>query len=79
MIMRLVTFVSFSVLLNGDCLEKFKPSRGIHQGDPISLYLFLLAAEGLSCLMKSQIQSSTLNGISVGRLWVHMSLRRTAW
>jgi len=65
MIMRLVTFVSFSVLLNGDCLEKFKPSRGIHQGDPISLYLFLLAAEGLSCLMKSQIQSSTLNGIMV--------------
>ena len=65
MVMRLVTTVSFSVLLNGECLEKFKPSRGIRQGDPISPYLFLLAAEGLSCLLKSRTQSSTLNGILV--------------
>jgi hypothetical protein len=31
-IMRLVTTVSFSVLLNGQQLEKFFPSRGIRQG-----------------------------------------------
>ena len=36
MIMRLVCSVSFSVILNGNKLEGFKPSRGIHQGDPIS-------------------------------------------
>lgn len=29
LIMRLVTSVSFSVLLNGNCLDRFKPSRGI--------------------------------------------------
>jgi hypothetical protein len=40
MIMRLVTSVSFLVLLDGAQLEKFKPSRGIHQGDPISPYVF---------------------------------------
>ena len=57
MIMRLVTSVSFSVLLNCDCFEKFKTSRGIRQGDPISPYLFHLAVEGLLCLMKSRIQS----------------------
>ena len=33
--------------------------------DPISPYLFLLAAEGLSCLIKSRIQSSHLSGIMV--------------
>jgi hypothetical protein len=65
MIMRLVTSVSFSVLLNGDRLESFVPSRGIRQGDPISPYLFLLVAEGLSCLLKSRVQSSNLNGITV--------------
>jgi hypothetical protein len=65
MIMKLVTSVSFSVQLNGDCLESFVPTRGIRQGDPISPYLFLLAAEGLSCLLKSRNQSSALNGIRV--------------
>ena len=65
MVMRLVSSVSFSVLFNGECLNKFRPSRGIRQGDPISPYLFLLAAEGLSCLIKSRIQSSHLSGIMV--------------
>ena len=65
MIMRLVTTVSFSVLFNGDRLENFVPSRGIRQGDPISPYLFLLAAEGLSCLLNSRVQSSNLSGIIV--------------
>lgn len=50
-VMRLVTTVSFSILFNGDHTENFKPSRGIRQGDPISSYLFLIAAEGLSCLL----------------------------
>ena len=64
-IMRLVSTVSFSILFNGDRQESFMPSRGIRQGDPISPYLFLLAAEGLSCLLNSRIQSSVLSGIKV--------------
>jgi hypothetical protein len=64
-IMRLVTYVSFSVLFNGDHLEMFNPMRGIRQGDPISPCLVLLAVEGLSCLLKAMIQSLNLNGIKV--------------
>src|SRR4051812_22204775 len=55
----------FLVLFNGENLEWFKPNRGIHQGDPISPYHFLIAAEGLSCLLKSGDQSLVLNGIKV--------------
>ena len=55
MIMKLVTTVSFLVLFNGDRLDTFAPSRGIHQGD----------SEGISCLLKSRSQSSNLSGISV--------------
>jgi len=65
MVMRLITTVSFSVLFNGERLNSFLPTRGIRQGDPISPYLFLLAAEGLSCLLNSRLQSSTLKGIKV--------------
>jgi hypothetical protein len=67
-IMGMVSSVSFSVLFNGNKLEGFKPTRGIRQGDPISPYLFLLAAEGLSCLLKSYVQSSHLEGIKVAPL-----------
>jgi hypothetical protein len=65
LIMRLVSSVSFSVLFNGVPQEEFRPTRGIRQGDPISPYLFLLAAEGLSCLLNSNNQSSALNGVKV--------------
>jgi hypothetical protein len=64
MVMCLVTTVSFQVLFNGGKLDEFTPTRGVRQGDPISPYLFLLAAEGLSCLLKHSF-SSELHGLKV--------------
>ena len=49
----------------GAPLDEFRPSRGLRQGDPISPYLFLLAAEGLSGLLKQSRQSSHLKGLQV--------------
>ena len=65
MIMRGVRSVSFSVLFNGARTEFFKPSRGIRQGDPLAPYLFLLAAEGLSCLLQHRQISGKLEGLVV--------------
>jgi hypothetical protein len=65
LIMTMISSVSFSVLFNGSPLDEFRPSRGIRQGDPISEYLFLIAAEGLLGLLKQSRQSSLLEGIRV--------------
>lgn len=66
-VMNLVTTVKFSVMFNGKKLQEFEPTRGIRQGGahPISPYLFLLAAEGLSCLLKSRSESSNLSGLQL--------------
>lgn len=46
--MSCVTTATYSMIVNGNPVGKFSPSRGIRQGDPISPYLFLLCAENLS-------------------------------
>jgi hypothetical protein len=66
-IMRGVRLVSFLVLLNGSPTEEFGPSRGVRHGDPISPYLFLLAADDLSCALKDAMTAGSVEGIQVAQ------------
>ena len=57
--------VSFSVMINGEPHGFFHPSRGLHQGDPLSPYLFLLCAEGLHSLIQQATDNGELRGVSL--------------
>jgi ribonuclease HI len=66
-VMRCVTSVRYTVKINGNLSDPFIPTRGIRQGDPISPYLFLLCAEGLSCLLQQKEAAGEIKGIRNGR------------
>ncbi|XP_023905441.1 uncharacterized protein LOC112017206 [Quercus suber] len=66
-VMSYVTTPSFSILVNGKPYDMIQPFRGIRQGDPITLYLFLLCAEGLTALLKKAESNGRINGVSICR------------
>ncbi|XP_058725811.1 uncharacterized protein LOC131597115 [Vicia villosa] len=45
-----------SVLVNGSATKEFKVNKGLRQGDPLSPFLFVLAMEGLTTLVRKSIE-----------------------
>jgi hypothetical protein len=66
-VMACVTTVRYSIRFNGHLLDSFTPSRGLRQGDPLSPYLFLFVADGLSCLIRKGIQYGALQELHICR------------
>ena len=67
LIMACVTSVEYKVRFNSNETNPFLPTRGLRQGDPLSPYLFLLCAEGLSALISHEEAEGNLNGVQVCR------------
>ncbi|CAN6559066.1 unnamed protein product [Malus baccata var. baccata] len=65
LIMGCVTSVNFAVILNRMPGNKFAPSRGLRQGDPLSPFLFLLVGEVLSRLIQDAIDKRMLKGVKM--------------
>ncbi|CAJ2670936.1 unnamed protein product [Trifolium pratense] len=55
-----------SVLVNGSPTDEFPLERGLRQGDLLSPFLFLLAAEGLHVLMEAMVECNLFTGYNVG-------------
>ncbi|GAU30513.1 hypothetical protein TSUD_18930 [Trifolium subterraneum] len=55
-----------SVLVNGSPTEEFPMERGLRQDDPISPFMFLLAAEGLNVMMRAMVQANLYTEYNIG-------------
>ncbi|XP_074323203.1 uncharacterized protein LOC141660141 [Apium graveolens] len=64
-VMSCVKTVSYSFLRNGDIFGDIAPHRGIRQGDPISPYLYIMCAEGLSGLIREHEECGLLHGCKI--------------
>jgi hypothetical protein len=62
-ILKLTSSAFFSIMVNGVPSQPFSPSRGIHQGDPLSPFLFVIMAEGLGRYIKASIEDGSLQGL----------------
>ena len=50
--MEMVCTTSYSIQVNREPKGFVQPTRGIKQGDPLSLYLFFLCVEGFSRMIR---------------------------
>ncbi|XP_071714730.1 uncharacterized protein [Rutidosis leptorrhynchoides] len=66
-ILNCLKSASISILVNGSPTREFTLGRGVRQGDPLSPFLFILAAEGLNILTKAALDKGLFKGIEVGR------------
>ncbi|GKE54423.1 reverse transcriptase domain, reverse transcriptase zinc-binding domain protein [Tanacetum coccineum] len=57
---------STSILVNGSPTEEFVLERGVRQRDPLSPFLFILAAEGLNALVSEAVEKGIFKGVAVG-------------
>jgi hypothetical protein len=66
-VMSCVTSVRYTVRFNGILSAPFTPTRGLRQGDPLSPYLFLFVADGLSILINRKVSTGAIQELKVCR------------
>lgn len=64
---RCLLSVSFLVIINGKPRGKFKRTSGLREGDPLSLFLFAIVADGLGRLVGNARVYAIFKGFLIGR------------
>ncbi|GAA0161498.1 hypothetical protein LIER_17797 [Lithospermum erythrorhizon] len=67
LIKECVNTVVYSVIVNGQVSDTFKPSCGLRQRDPLSPIFFALYTEALSSSLQFHQDQGTLKGIGLAR------------
>lgn len=60
-----VSLVFYDILINRSVASSIKPFKDIRQGDPLSLYLFILCVEVFTYLMLRKESNKKLNAINL--------------
>ncbi|KAL4347887.1 hypothetical protein GQ457_17G013650 [Hibiscus cannabinus] len=67
LILHCIKTISFTVRINGCFSQEFRPQRGLRQGDPLSIFLFLICTQTLFALLTAEQYSSDLVGLCASR------------
>ena len=65
LMMECIKTAPYSILISGEPHGNIVPSRGLRQGDPLLLYLFLFCTEGLHGLITKVANDGDIQGVSI--------------
>ncbi|KAL4299959.1 hypothetical protein AHAS_Ahas17G0153000 [Arachis hypogaea] len=65
LMMGCVKSANYKIKINGNMSNKIKPQIGLRQGNPLSPYLFIMAAEVFTILMNEAQQKNLISGIKL--------------
>lgn len=65
LVMKCVRTVTHKIKVNDKYTETSQPRRGLHQGDPLSPYLFSICVEGLSVLLEDAERRCLIEGVRI--------------
>nr|ABN08038.1 RNA-directed DNA polymerase (Reverse transcriptase) [Medicago truncatula] len=65
--MMCISTVEYHVIFNGDRIGPIIPGRGLRQGCPLSPYLYIICAEGLSAIIKNHEFRGKIHGVRICR------------
>lgn len=66
-VMGLIQSVSYSFLHSGTVFGDITPQRGVRQRDPISPYIYIMCAEGLSSIIRRNEVAGLVHGCIIAR------------